>query len=257
MDYQNILVTTHNQVGVVQLNRPKALNALNSELLVELLDALKTFDTDDNIGCMIIVGNEKAFAAGADIKQMAQATVPEMMAMPFLGYWDDLLKISKPIIAAVGGWCLGGGMELALACDMIIASDAAKFGQPEINLGIIPGAGGTQRLTRAVGKVLAMEMVLNDRKLSAEEARQVGLVNHVYPLENYLDEAIRIGNEIATRAPIAVRLGKEAVNQAFETSLTEGVYVERRLFHMLFATEDQKEGMAAFIGKRPAEWKGK
>ncbi|MDM8532286.1 enoyl-CoA hydratase-related protein [Anaerolineales bacterium HSG25] len=256
--YDNILVRQEGHVGVVQLNRPKALNALSSPLMKELLSALREFDTNSEVGCMVITGSDKAFAAGADIKQMAEASVVDMLNNPFLEYWDELTTaIKKPIIAAVGGWCLGGGCELAMACDMIVASEKAKFGQPEINLGIIPGAGGTQRLTRAVGKAIAMEMVLNNRTLSAQEAVQYGLANRVYPVETYLEEAIKLAEEIAVRAPVAVRLGKEAVNQAFETSLTEGVYVERRLFDMLFATQDQKEGMAAFVAKRPAEWQGK
>ncbi|MDM8518545.1 enoyl-CoA hydratase-related protein [Anaerolineales bacterium HSG6] len=256
--YDNILVRQEGHVRVVQLNRPKALNALSSPLMKELLSALREFDTNSEVGCMVITGSDKAFAAGADIKQMAEASVVDMLNNPFLEYWDELTTaIKKPIIAAVGGWCLGGGCELAMACDMIVASEKAKFGQPEINLGIIPGAGGTQRLTRAVGKAIAMEMVLNNRTLSAQEAVQYGLANRVYPVETYLEEAIKLAEEIAVRAPVAVRLGKEAVNQAFETSLTEGVYVERRLFDMLFATQDQKEGMAAFVAKRPAEWQGK
>jgi enoyl-CoA hydratase len=255
-NYENIIVTQNGRVGIVQLNRPNAMNALNSDIWQEMLPALDKLDADDGVGCIIITGNDKAFAAGADIKEMAQASVADMLRSPFLNYWDELRRISKPIIAAVGGWCLGGGAELAMACDMIVASEKAKFGQPEITLGIIPGAGGTQRLTRAVGKTIAMEMVLNNRTLTASEAMQHGLVNRVAPPESYFDEALKLATEIADRAPVAVRLGKEAVNQAFETSLTEGVYVERRLFDMLFSTEDQKEGMAAFIEKRPAVWKG-
>jgi len=222
-----------------------------------LVDALEEFDRDEAIGCIVITGNEQAFAAGADIKQMAGATAISMMENPLIGYWDRLRAIKIPVIAAVSGWCLGGGCELAMACDMIVASEMARFGQPEINIGVIPGAGGTQRLTRAVGKAIAMEMILNGRQLSAEEAVQHGLVNRVVPVERYLDEAIRLAADIADRAPVAVRLGKEAVNKAFETNLSEGMFLERRLFNTLFATEDQKEGMAAFIEKRPAAWKGK
>ncbi len=255
--YENILVRQEGRVGVIQLNRPKALNALNTPTMAEVLAVLRRFDGDATIGCMVISGDERAFAAGADIKQMATASVVEMLDIPFLEYWDQLQTIRKPVIAAVSGWCLGGGCELALACDMIVASESAKFGQPEINLGVIPGAGGTQRLTRAVGKALAMEMVLNNRHLAAEEALRYGLVNRVAPVEGYLDEALRLAAEIAARAPVAVRLGKEAVNRAFETSLEEGLLLERRLFAALFATEDQKEGMAAFIEKRPATWQGK
>jgi enoyl-CoA hydratase len=256
-NYENIIARQEGKVGLAQLNRPKALNALNSPTMAELLDALEAFDADDGIGCIVISGNERAFAAGADIKQMAEASSVTMLSTPFIGYWDRFRSINKPIIAAVSGWCLGGGCELAMSCDMIVASEMARFGQPEINIGVIPGAGGTQRLTRAVGKAIAMEMVLNGRQLTAEEAAQHGLVNRVVPVERYLGEAIRLAAEIAERAPLAVRLGKEAVNKAFETSLSEGIFLERRLFTMLFSTEDQKEGMAAFIEKRSPEWKGK
>ncbi|MDX1521425.1 MAG: enoyl-CoA hydratase-related protein [Anaerolineae bacterium] len=255
--FENIIARQEGKVGLVQLNRPKSLNALNSPTMAEVLDALEFFDDDPATGCMVITGNARAFAAGADIKQMAEASPVEMMGTPFIDYWDRFNSLKKPVIAAVSGWCLGGGCELSMACDMIVASEKATFGQPEINIGVIPGAGGTQRLTRAVGKAIAMEMVLNSRYLSAEEAHRYGLVNRVVPVENYLDEAIKLAAEIAERAPVAVRLGKEAVNKALETSLQEGVFLERRLFTMLFATEDQKEGMAAFIEKRRPEWKGK
>lgn len=255
--YENILVRQEGRVGIVQLNRPKALNALNTPTMAELVAAMQVFDADDGIGCMVVTGDERAFAAGADIKQMATATVVEMLNVPMLEYWDQLQSIRKPIIAAVSGWCLGGGCELAMACDMIVASESAKFGQPEIGIGVIPGAGGTQRLARTVGKALAMEMVLNNRHLTAEEALRYGLANRVAPVESYLAEAIRLAAEIAGRAPVAARLAKEAVNHAFETSLNEGLLLERRLFAMLFATEDQKEGMAAFIEKRPAAWQGR
>ncbi len=255
--YENILVRQEGRVGIAQLNRPKALNALNTPTMAELVSALKAFDADDGVGCLVVTGDERAFAAGADIKQMATAGVVEMLNRPMLEYWDQLQTIRKPIIAAVSGWCLGGGCELALACDMIVASESAKFGQPEISIGVIPGAGGTQRLARTLGKALTMEMVLNNRHLTAEEARRYGLVNRVAPVESYLAEAIRLADEIAGRAPVAVRLAKEAVNHAFETSLGEGLLLERRLFAMLFATEDQKEGMAAFIEKRPVAWRGR
>ncbi len=255
--YENILVRQEGRVGIVQLNRPKALNALNTPTMAELVAAMQVFDADDGIGCMVVTGDERAFAAGADIKQMATATVVEMLNVPMLEYWDQLQSIRKPIIAAVSGWCLGGGCELAMACDMIVASESAKFGQPEIGIGVIPGAGGTQRLARTVGKALAMEMVLNNRHLTAEEALRYGLANRVAPVESYLAEAIRLAAEIAGRAPVAARLAKEAVNHAFETSLNEGLLLERRLFAMLFATEDQKEGMAAFIEKRSAAWQGR
>jgi enoyl-CoA hydratase len=257
LTYENILVRQEGKVGIVQINRPKALNALNSEVMREIVEALEAFDLDEQIGCLVLTGNEKAFAAGADIKQMAGASPTTMMNSPLIGYWDRLKAIHKPIIAAVSGWCLGGGCELAMSCDMIVASELARFGQPEVTIGIIPGAGGTQRLTRTVGKALAMEMILNNRHLTAEEALHFGLVNAVAPVERYLAQAIRLAAEIADRAPIAVQLAKEAVNKAYETTLAEGMFLERRLFTMLFATEDQKEGMAAFIEKRSPEWKGK
>ena len=257
MDFETILIETNQRVGLIRLNRPKALNALNRTLLHELMEALETFDADDAIGAMVIAGNQKAFAAGADIKQMADASVVEMLKSDFIPTFDRIRCIKKPIIAAVSGWVLGGGCELALSCDMIIASDNAKLGQPEINLGIIPGAGGTQRLTRAVGKVIAMEMVLNNRTITAEEALHYGLVNRVTPVENCLTEALKLAEQIAARAPFAVQFGKEAVNNAFESSLTQGLIEERRAFYSLFATDDQKEGMAAFIGKREPDWKGK
>jgi enoyl-CoA hydratase len=256
MSYETILVETHDRVGLVRLNRPKALNALNSTLLHELLDALETFDADEGIGAMVITGNEKAFAAGADIKQMSEASLVEMLKSDFIPTFDRIRSIKKPVIAAVSGWALGGGCELAIACDMIVASEKAKFGQPEINLGVIPGAGGTQRLTLAVGKALAMEMVLNNRTLSAEEALQFGLVNRVSAEDAYLEEALKLAAEIAARAPLAVQFGKEAVNKAFELSLTEGLAAERQTFYTLFASDDQKEGMAAFIEKRKPDWKG-
>ena len=252
-----ILTRTEGRVGLIQLNRPKVLNALNREIMGEVIAALEAFDEQETIGVIVLTGNKRAFAAGADISQMAGATPVSMLNNPFIDYWDRLGRISKPIVAAVSGFALGGGCELAMACDMIIASESAKFGQPEINIGVIPGAGGTQRLTRAVGKALAMEMVLNGRFLSAEEALRYGLVNQIVPVEIYLEEAMKFAAEIADRAPVAVRLGKEAVNAAFETSLRSGLAYERRLFYMLFATEDQKEGMDAFVNKRTAEWKGK
>ncbi len=257
MSYEFILTRTDSRVGIVQFNRPKALNALNRGLMSELMAALELFDADDSIGCMVITGNEKAFAAGADIKEMANATPVTMLDNPFIDYWDRLRKIGKPVIAAVSGFALGGGCELAMACDMIIASESATFGQPEINLGIIPGAGGTQRMTYAVGKALAMEMVLNGRFFSASEAQQHGLINRIVPVELYLEEAIRFAAEIAARAPVALRLAKEAINAVYETSLQAGLAHERRLFYMLFSTEDQKEGMDAFINKRSATWQGK
>jgi enoyl-CoA hydratase len=254
--YETILIEIHDRVGLVQLNRPKALNALNQTLLTELMDALDTFDRDPSVGAMVITGNERAFAAGADIKEMAEASAVEMFTRDNIAVFDRIMMIKKPVIAAVSGYCLGGGNELAMSCDMIVASETARFGQPEINLGVIPGAGGTQRLTRAVGKSIAMEMVLNNRTLTAEEALQFGLVNRVVPVERYREEAIQFAVEVAARAPLAVRLGKEAVNNAFDSFLSDGLADERRAFYFLFASDDQKEGMKAFVEKREAEWKG-
>lgn len=257
MAYENVLTRKERGVGVVQFNRPQALNALNREMMAEVIDALEKYDADPEVGCLVVTGNERAFAAGADIKEMVQATPVDMLNNPFIDYWDRLQRIARPIVAAVSGYALGGGCEFAMACDMIIASESAQFGQPEINLGVMPGAGGTQRLTRAVGKALAMEMVINDRRLSADEAVRFGLANRVVPVETYLEEAIRFGGEIAARAPIAVRLAKEAVNAAFEMPLQAALAHERRLFYFLFSSEDQKEGMEAFINKRRPEWKGR
>ena len=244
------------RVGVVRINRPKALNALNPALMQELMQTLQTLDANPEIGAMVLTGDARAFAAGADIKAMAQKSAVDMLKEDLIGLWDRIRQIQKPIVAAVSGWCLGGGCELALSCDMIVASDSVKFGQPEINIGVIPGAGGTQRLTRAVGKAIAMEMVLNNRTLSAAEALQYGLINSVFSVEEYFSQAVALAEEIANRAPIAVRLGKECVNQALETSLSEGLFLERRNFYYLFSSSDQKEGMEAFIEKRDPTWKG-
>ena len=257
MSYQFILTETHDRAGLVRIHRPEQRNALNSLVMEELITALEAFDSDPSVGAMVITGDERAFAAGADIKEMTGANAVDMLLADNISRWDRLRKLKKPLISAVSGWCLGGGSELAMACDMIVASETAKFGQPEINIGVIPGAGGTQRLTRAVGKALAMEMVLNARFLSAEEALRYGLLNRVAPVETYLEEALKLANEIAVRAPLAVRLGKEAVNQAFESFLADGLADERRAFYFLFSTEDQKEGMAAFMEKRRANWKGR
>jgi enoyl-CoA hydratase len=256
MAYEFILTEIRGHVGLVQIDRPKQLNALNEQTMDELTSACLAFDTDARIGAIVITGNARAFAAGADIKQMMEARVVDMLRNPFIDYWDRLRQVTKPLIAAVSGYCLGGGNELAMACDLIVASETAVFGQPEINLGVIPGAGGTQRLTNAVGKAVAMEMILNDRRLSAQEAYQWGLINRVAPSERYLDEAVELGNQIAARAPVAIRLAKEAINHAFESGLGEGLAFERHLFYMLFATQDQQEGMRAFIEKRKAEWSG-
>lgn len=252
-----VLIETHGRVGVIRINRPKQLNALNGAVMRMLVDAALAFDADADVGAIVITGDERAFAAGADIKEMAAASVVEMLQANRIELWDALRGIKKPLIAAVSGWALGGGCELAMACDMIVASETARFGQPEINIGIIPGAGGTQRLTRSVGKALAMEVILNGRFLDAAEAERFGLANRVVPVEQYMRTAIELAQQIAERAPLAVRLAKEAVNQAQESVLAEGIADERRLFYMLFSTEDQKEGMQAFLDKRPARWQGR
>ena len=244
-------------MGIVQLNRPKVLNALNKTIMGEIIGALEAFDAADDVGCILITGNERAFAAGADITEMAGATVVSMLTSPFIDYWDRLRRIAKPVVAAVSGFALGGGCELAMACDMIVASETARFGQPEINIGVIPGAGGTQRLTQAVGKSLAMEVVLNDRRLTAAEALRSGLVSRVAPIDHYLKEAVDLASEIAARAPLAVQMGKAAINKSLETGLLEGMDYEKMLFYFLFASEDQKEGMAAFLEKRKPRWQGK
>ncbi len=256
MTFSIIKTEAHDKVGLVLINRPEAMNALNATVMDELATALEEFDSDSDIGAMVLAGDERAFAAGADIKEMADSSSVDMLKADRISRWDRIRNIKKPVIAAVSGWCLGGGHELAMGCDLIVASETAIFGQPEINLGVMPGAGGTQRLTRAVGKALAMEMVLNNRNLSAEEALRYGLVNRVAPVEIYLENAIQLANEIAARAPLAIRFAKEAVNNAFETFFTAGISDERRSFYFLFSTEDQKEGMQAFVEKRPPEWKG-
>ena len=257
MTYTTILTEIRRRVGLVTLNRPQAMNTFNQVMLTELFDALETFDSDDRVGAMVITGNEKAFAAGADIKEMVEASPFVMIKEGRVEKWDRIRALKKPVIAAVSGWALGGGCEMALSCDMIVASETAKFGQPEITIGVIPGAGGTQRLARLLGKYLAMEMVINNRTLSATEAVQFGLANRVVPVERYLDDAIAFAEEIASRAPLAVRMAKDAVNAAFETTLTEGLKAEKRNFYPLFSTEDQKEGMQAFMEKRKPDWKGR
>ena len=255
-EYTTILVERRERVGLIRLNRPQFMNALNAALLGELMGALENLDADPDTGAMVITGSERVFAAGADIKEMADASAVDMLVRDTVSQFDRIRRVKKPVIAAVSGWCLGGGFELAMSCDMIIASETARFGQPEITIGVIPGAGGTQRLTRAVGKAIAMEMVLNNRTLTADEAQLYGLVNRVIPVERYLDEAMGLANELAARAPLAVRLGKEAVNHALDSFLSEGLASERRAFYYLFSTQDQKEGMAAFLEKRKPEWKG-
>lgn len=255
-EYSSILVEIDQNVGLIRLNRPKAYNALNAVLITELIDALEEFDKDENVGAIVITGNEKVFAAGADIKEMAESTLVDRIKNDPIAILAKIDRIKKPIIAAVSGWALGGGCELAMACDMIVASETAQFGQPEVNLGVIPGAGGTQRLTKAVGKAIAMEMVLNDRRINAEEAYRFGLVNRVVPVDVCLEEALKLAQEIAVRAPLAIQFAKKAVNQSFDSFLSDGLEAERQAFYLLFATEDQKEGMRAFVEKRPANWKG-
>ena len=253
MAYQNIIVETRGKVGVVTLNRPQALNALSPELMRELASALDTFEGDDNIGCMVVTGSDKAFAAGADIKVMKEKSYMDVFKEDFItAEWERISRCRKPVIAAVAGYALGGGCELAMMCDFIIAADNARFGQPEINLAIIPGAGGTQRLPRFVGKSKAMEMVLlgQARVMDAAEAERVGLVSRVVPLAELMNEAMKAAGKICELSLPVVMMAKESVNRAFETTLAEGVRFERRLFHAGFAIEDQKEGMAAFIEKR-------
>jgi enoyl-CoA hydratase len=256
-DLKNILLHRDGFVATVQLNRPTVLNALNLELMVELVETLESLDKDDTVRVIILTGNEKAFAAGADIKEMADATTIDMLVRDQFSRWDRIRKIKKPIIAAVSGFALGGGCELMMHADIIIASETARIGQPEILIGVMPGAGGTQRLTRAVGKALAMELVLTGRFMTAEEARAAGLINKVVPVEFYLEEAQRLAKEIANRPPVAVRLAKEAVLKSFDTTIEMGLEYERKNFYLCFSSEDMKEGMSAFIDKRKPEWKGK
>ncbi len=257
MNYETIIVETRGKVGLIRLNRPQALNALNSALERELEAALDAFEADAAIGCMVITGSGKAFAAGADIKEMADKSFAEAFLGEFVSSWDRVAHMRKPVIAAVAGFALGGGCELAMQCDLIIAADNAKFGQPEIKLGVIPGIGGTQRLTRAVGKAKAMDLILTGRMMDAQEAERSGLVARIVPLANLVEEAVKIAETIASMSLPSVLAAKEAVNRAFETSLAEGVRFERRVFHSLFATADQKEGMAAFIAKRPPKFENK
>ena len=257
MNYETIIVETRGRVGIIRLNRPQALNALNSALNAELARAIAALDADPGIGCMLITGSEKAFAAGADIKEMADKSAIDMFMGDFAGPWHAAANARKPIIAAAAGFALGGGCELALQCDLIIAADTAKFGQPEIKLGVIPGIGGTQRMTHAIGKAKAMDLILTGRMMDAAEAERAGLVARVVPAASLLDEAIKVAETIAAMSLPALIAAKEAVNQAFEGSLAEGIRFERRVFHMLFATHDQKEGMAAFVEKRPARFENK
>ena len=257
MAYENIISETRDAVGIITLNRPKALNALNSQLIDELNDALWAFQKTSPIGCVVIAGSEKAFAAGADIREMKDKTFTDVYLGNFLGTWDNISEFRKPMIAAVSGYCLGGGCELALMCDFIIAADTAKFGQPEITLGVIPGAGGTQRLARFIGKAKAMDMILTGRLMEAIEAESCGLVSRIVPSEKLLEEAVAAAAKIASFSQPVVMMAKEAVNRAFETSLAEGLRFERRLIHSMFALDDQKEGMSAFVEKRKPDFKNR
>jgi enoyl-CoA hydratase len=257
MAFENIIVETKGRVGIIRLNRPQALNALNRALIAELIQAIDAYEADETIGCLLITGNEKAFAAGADIKEMADKTFIEAYLGNFCADWDRAARARKPVVAAVAGFALGGGCELAMQCDIVIATDNAKFGQPEINLGVIPGIGGTQRLTRAIGKAKAMDMILTGRMMDAAEAERSGLVARVVPAAGLMEEAMKVADTIANMSLPSVLAGKEAVNAAFETSLAEGTRFERRIFHSLFATQDQKEGMKAFVEKRKPDWKNK
>ena len=255
MTQEFILTRTEERVGIIQLNRPKALNALNRGLMAELVDVLEQYDADENIGAIVIAGNERAFAAGADIKEMVDLTYPQVFLDDFFSAADRIASRRKPLIAAVAGYALGGGCELALMCDFIYAADNARFGQPEITLGVLPGIGGTQRLTRALGKAKAMEMCLTGRQMDAQEAERAGLVARILPADSLLEETLKTARAIAEKSLPATMLVKESVNRAFESSLSEGVRFERRVFHSIFASADQKEGMSAFVEKRAAQFK--
>lgn len=257
MAYENILVESEPPVGIIRLNRPKLLNALSFNVLREILDALEGFDKDDKIRATVLTGSDDAFSAGADIKELSEATPVTLIERNQFAVWDRLKRVAKPVIAAVSGHALGGGCELAMSCDIIIASETARFGQPEINIGIMPGAGGTQRLTRAIGKYRAMELILTGQPITAREAEKHGLVNRVVPVEAYFEEAKKLAMQIAQKGPVAVRLAKDSVLKAFETPLEEGLQSERRNFYLLFSTEDMREGMKAFIEKRPPRFKGR
>jgi len=255
--YETIKVERRGRAGLITLDRPEALNALNTLLMTEVVAAAEEFDRDPEIGCLVLTGSERAFAAGADIKEMATLDFVDAYREDLFAQWDRFARLRKPVVAAVAGYALGGGCELAMACDVLLAADTAKFGQPEIKLGVIPGMGGSQRLTRAIGKAKAMELVLTGRTMGAEEAERAGLVSRIVPAADLLDEALAVAGMIAEQSPIAVLMAKEAVNRAFESTLAEGVHFERRLFHSVFATADQKEGMAAFTDKRPARFQGR
>ena len=257
MEYILIEPQHDTHIALICLNRPKELNALCLELMAELRDALKTLDSDPNVRAIVITGNARAFAAGADIKQMSEKNAIDMLKIDQFSTWEQIRRTKKPLIAAVSGFALGGGCELAMLCDMIVASETAVFGQPEIKIGVMPGAGGTQRLTRAVGKALAMEMVLTGQFITAQKALEIGLINRVVPVELYLEEAIKLAKIVARQSPLAVQLAKESVLKAFETHLNDGLEFERKNFYLLFASSDQKEGMNAFIDKRLPHFEGR
>lgn len=253
--FENILIERRGRVALITLNRPKALNALNSQTMEELVQATGELDGDTGVGCIVLTGSEQAFAAGADIKEMSSQSATDMYMSNFFAHWENFTRVKTPIIAAVSGYALGGGCELAMMCDIIIASESAKFGQPEINLGVIPGMGGSQRLTRAIGKSKAMEMCLTGRMMGAEEAERSGLVSRVVANDELLDEALKTAETIASKSKVAGVMVKEVVNAAYEMTLAQGINFERRVFHSVFASEDQKEGMSAFVDKREAEFK--
>jgi len=258
VNYESLVVGTEGALGMIALNRPEALNALNTKMVTELISALNEFEADEEVRCVVIYGSERAFSAGADIKEMADMTAVQMaMTGHFFPLWDKIGRYPKPIVGALSGFVLGGGLELAMSCDVLIASETTQFGQPEIDIGVMPGGGGTQRLTSAVGKYKAMEMVLTGKRIGAEEAKTLGLVSRVVPKETYLSEAKKVAGEIAAKSPVAVRLAKMAVNKAFEMGLGDGLDFERELFYLLFASEDKAEGMKAFMEKRKPEFRGK
>jgi enoyl-CoA hydratase len=258
MDYETIIVSKEGALGIVTLNRPQAMNALSTKVVTELISALNDFEKDDGVRCLVIAGSERAFSAGADIKEMAEMTAVQMtMTGHFFPLWDKVGHYPKPIVGALSGFVLGGGLELAMSLDVLVASETTQLGQPEIDIGVMPGGGGTQRLTRAVGKYKAMEMILTGKRIGAEEAKALGLVSRVVPKEAYLEEAKKVANEIASKSPVAIRLAKMAVNKAFEMGLSEGIDFEREVFYLLFASEDKDEGMKAFMEKRKPEFKGK
>ncbi len=244
-------------IAIIRINRPKVLNAINFQVIREIVEALEGFDRDEEIKATVLTGNDDAFSAGADIRELSEATPVDLVKRNQFALWDRLKKVAKPVIAAVSGYALGGGCELAMACDMIIASETAKFGQPEINIGIMPGAGGTQRLTRALGKYKAMEMILTGQQITAREAEKHGLVNRIVPVESYLEEAKKLARQVAEKGPVATRIAKDSILKSLETGLDEGLQFERRNFYLLFSTEDMKEGMQAFIDKRTARFRGR